>query len=298
MPDKTVRLDGLEFSSHDVMSRSFEVRKAMRRTPSFLDVKRFETETYLSVISVLSNKIIKIQTMSETPSGLSSTCSIEDGVFNNIADVEPMLKKLLCVDASIFGSFIDSARLFHDSLITREANYSVAFVLLVFSLENIPNRIYTKRESKRRKLIRFAKKFVTSDIFTQNEIRQLEFNDPRRLNALFERLLSQCYQFRCDYTHDAKMISPLSQIAERLSMAFISNDQVSIFPSYSWLRKITHIALTHFLAQEPCKGKNSIDSYFDSYETGSFKAKKAIQQGQFLTDSDVYLQQLGNFGVW
>jgi len=295
MSTKTFRFNGSEFCSDDGMSKLFEIRKAMRRKYSFPTIERFEAKTYLGIISVLSNKIIKILNMSEVANGYSFACSIEDGVFKDLADVELTYRKLLHIDSSIFDSFVDSAQLFHDSLVTKEIDYSAAFVLLVFSLENIPNRIYSKKQGKKQKLVRFAKKYVTSEKFTQSEIRQLEFDDSRKMNVLFEKLLFQSYKFRCNYVHDARMIPPLSQVADRMSMAFISNDYTSIFPSYSWLRRVTHIALTNFLIQEPSKGKNSIDNYFDRYETGRFTAKKAIQSGQLVTDNDVYLQRLHGF---
>jgi len=88
------------------------------------------------------------------------------------------------------------------------------------------------------------------------------------------------------------MLPTLSKTANGLSMAFISNDQISVFPSYNWLKRITNLALVSFLDQEEHKGRNSLSQYFHSYEVVNFKAKRAFPKGQELDENYVYLQQL------
>jgi hypothetical protein len=294
---KVVRFGGCELSSEDGKSKSFEIRNVVRKISQFPDTQRFEAEVYLSLFSLLSNKMIKVVTMNTTPSGFELKCSIEDGVFEEIVRAQPEFEKFLCIDSSLFSSFIDTAQAFYKSLIAKDVGYSIAFALMIFSLENMANRVYPSKQRKASKLVKFVKKYVSHDRFEKNEIRQLEFTDSNQLNMLFKRLLIQSYRLRCDFVHETKQIPALSQIADRLALAFVSNDYVSLFPSYGWLRRIAHIALTTFLSQEEYHGKNSMEDYFDENEIGRFTAKRAIQKGQFVTENDVYLQRLKDFST-
>lgn len=289
---ETFLLDGCKFTSDSRFIRLDKISKPLTSEA----IEKFEAETYLSIASVLSNRAIRILTAEKTKEGFSFGCSIEDGNFNDVANALPIFKKLLSLDNSLFSSYIDSAQLFHRSLLMKDIDFSVAFSLLVFSLESISNQVYG-RKNKKRHMIRFAKHYIpANERFLKNEIRQLEFDDTRRMEALYKKMLGQSYQLRCDFVHDAKILAPLNRIAERLSMAFISNDGVQLFPSYSWLRRITHMALRNFLEQEESKGNNTIESYFKGYEMTHFKIKRApIQKGQLLTENDLHLQQLKEF---
>lgn len=57
---------------------------------------------------------------------------------------------------------MDSAQLFHRSLLMKNVDFSVAFSLLVFSLENMSNRVYGTK-NKKRHLDRFAKRYVPAE---------------------------------------------------------------------------------------------------------------------------------------
>ncbi len=281
--------DNLVFNNCRVTpdSRYIIIEKPSKGLPTE-SLDRFEVETLLSVISLFSNKIIRVVSSKKIPVGYSFTCLVEDGNFTDFENAQSAFKKLLTLDSSIFNSYIDSAQLFSKSLLLKDVDFSVAFSLLVFSIENMSNRIYGNN-NKKRHLVRFAKNYVPFEKrFFQNEIRQLEFNDSRKMETLFKEMLFQSYLLRCNFVHDAQLVSPLSQIAERLSMAFISNDGLQLFPSYSWLRRIAHIALTNFLEQQKEKATNTLESYFETVEMRHFISKGAIQKGQLLTENEIY----------
>ena len=288
-----IRFDQFILHSDDEKSTSFQIRKALGEY-SIADVEIFEAKTCTSIISLLTNKIISLSEPSISNKQVIFKATIQ-GTFKEIIDVENKLNKLLRIDTSLFTPLISSSQRFHDSINIEKTNYSVAFVLLIFSLESIPNILYEQKKhwAKRKKLVRFVEKYVKNERFTKEEIRQLDFQGKQKnIDLVFRELLSQSYQFRCDYVHDGKMLPTLSKTANRLSMAFISNDQVSLFPSYNWLRRITNLALVNFLNQEKCKGRNSLSQYFHSYEIAKFKAKRAFPKGQKLDENYVYLQQL------
>ena len=291
----SVQYDECVFYSEKEKASLFKIRKNIGREYSSPEFELFEVKTYTSLVSLLSNKrITNIEILK--PFSLNKelvfSAFIENGIFKDVVDVEDRFNKLLCINSKFFYPFINSAQRFYDSITIKEGNYSVAFVLLVFALETISNILY-KYGSKRRKLIRFVNNYIESKKFTQTEIRQLEFSGVKKnINLLFNKLLSHCYQFRCGYVHDGEMISILSLIADKLSMAFISNDQITVFPSYSWLRRISNLTLINFLDQNKREGKNSFRKYFEPYEIKYFKTKKAVQKGQPLNENDIYLQQL------
>ena len=273
-------------------SKYVAVEKRPRREFLTESVEKFEVETLLGIVSLLSNKIARIVAARRIPSGYSFSCLVEDGDFDDLMNVQSNFKKLLELDSSLFTFYVDSAQLFSKSLLLKDIDFSVAFSLLVFSIENMSNRIYGTK-NKKRHLVRFAKNYVPLEKrFLTNEIRQLEFSGAREMEALFKRMLSESYSMRCNFVHDAQPISPLSQIAEHLSMAFVSNDGKQVFPSYSWLRRVSHVALTNFLEKQQSKSTNTLESYFDTYETSHFKPKKAIEKGQQITENDVYLQRI------
>lgn len=287
-----IRFDQFTLHSDDENSSLFQIRKALGEY-SFADVEIFEAKTCTSIISLLTNKIVSLSERSISNKQVIFKATIQ-GTFKEIIDVEDKLNKLLRIDTSLFTPLISSSQRFHDSINLGKANYSVAFVLLIFSLEGISNILYKdKHWSKRKKLVRFVEKYVKNERFTKEEIRQLDFQGKQKnIDLVFRELLSQSYQYRCDYVHDGKMLPTLSKTASRLSMAFISNDQISVFPSYNWLRRITNLALVNFLNQEEHKGRNSLSQYFHSYEIARFKAKRAFPKGQKLDENYVYLQQL------
>lgn len=72
--------------------------------------------------------------------------------------------------------------------------------------------------------------------FSPNEIRHLEYTGKQKdSNAVFRELLNQSYVFRNDYVHAGKILPTLSRLADDMSMAFISNDRVKVFPSHALL---------------------------------------------------------------
>lgn len=288
-----IRFDQFILHSDDEKSSSFQIRKALGED-SFADVEIFEAKTCTSIISLLTNKIISLSEPSISNKQAIFKATIQ-GTFKEIIDVENKLNKLLRIDTSLFTPLISSSQRFHDSISLEKTNYSVASVLLIFSLEGISNILYEQKKhwAKRKKLVRFVEKYVKNERFTKEEIRQLDFQGKQKnIDLVFRELLSQSYQYRCDYVHDGKRLPTLSKTANRLSMAFISNDQISVFPSYNWLRRITNLALVNFLNQEEHKGRNSLSQYFHSYEIAKFKAKRAFPKGQKLDENYVYLQQL------
>jgi hypothetical protein len=287
-----IRFDQFILHSDDEKSSSFQIRKALGKY-SFAEVEIFETKTCISIISLLTNKIISLSEPSISNKQVIFKATFK-GTFKEIIDAENKLNKLLRIDTSLFTPLITSSQRFHDSITLEKTNYSVAFVLLIFSLEGISNILYEQKKhwTKRKKLVRFVEKHVKNERFTKAEIRQLDFQGKQKnIDLVFRELLSQSYQYRCDYVHDGKMLPTLSKTADRLSMAFISNDQISVFPSYSWLRRITNLALVNFLNQEH-EGRNSLSQYFHSYEIAKFKAKRAFPKGQKLDENYVYLQRL------
>ena len=151
----------------------------------------------------------------------------------------------------------------------------MAFASLIYSVESIANVLYeNKGWRKRKRFIKFVENYVDAERFLENEIRQLEFvGKQKNKNLVFRELLNRSYFFRNDYVHHGKMLPSLSKMANHQIMAFISNDQVSVYPSYNWLRRITNLALVNFLNQETCKGKNSLSQYFQPYESIQFKTK-------------------------
>lgn len=252
----SIQLEECKFSSESESSAEFRISKAFAKYV-ILENEEFEAKTYADIVSLLSNKAVRILSRKINGTNIVFNASIENGAFRDIVAVESKFNKLLCIDSSFFNAFIDSSKTFNESLITKENNYSIAFVLLVFSLESISNILY--RNGKWRNLKRFVMNYVTTDRFTQYEIREIEFLGKRgNTNLLFERLLKQDYNYRNDYVHGARTLPTLSQVADKMSMAFISNDQISIFPSHSWLRRISNIALNNFLMHEQCKGKNNV----------------------------------------
>jgi hypothetical protein len=288
-----VKLDDCTFSSDKISSTSFRIEKP---SLGFADQNDwFEIQVYADIITLLINKLIRIQKAEKAENLVVFQSLIEEGRFEDIVNIESKFNNLLHIKSSIFRAFIKSAQAFSDSIAISQYNYSASFAIIVYALENMANTVYASKSSKSKKMARFCRKNIYFDRFLKDEIRQLEFSGKSgNEKLLFKKLLLRSYMLRNNYVHDAEPVPVLSQVAHRLSMAFVSHDQKTLFPSYCWLRRISNLALNNFLDQQPKTGRNRIRHYVQPYMINRFKAKKTIQKGQQIDESLVYLQQLSD----
>jgi len=289
----SVKLDDCTFLSEDTSSANFKMEK-----PFFgitIENELFEANVYASIVSLLMNKLVRIDRLEKGDNAAVFQSHVENGRFSDIVNIESKFNKLLCIKPSCFHAFIKSAQAFSDSVAIAQYSYSASFALLVYAVESMANTAIVSTSSKREKMIRFFCGNVNRDQFLKNEIRQLEFSGRTgNERLLFQKLLHRSYRLRCNYVHEAEAIPILSQVADRLSMAFISNDQKKLFPGYVWLRRISYSALSNFLDNQPDVGRNRIRDYVEPLFTGKFKAKTAISKGQWITEEHVYLQKLSD----
>ena len=242
-------LDNCKFYSPETSSSSFIVEK-----PSlgpFIETDWSEMKIRIGLISLLTNKAIKMHTTKLVNATFVSECQIENGSFENVLNSTSKYLKVLTIDPTLFHAFINSSQAFYDSLMINQYAYSASFALLVYALESIANATYLSLSSKRKKLVRFARENVVNDQFIKNEIRHLTFiGKTGNEKLLFEKLLERCYLLRCKYVHNLELFPVMCRVADKLSLAFISNAQQILYPSYSWLRRISHLAMTNFLDKQ------------------------------------------------
>jgi len=259
----------------------------------------FEAQTCISILSLLTNKLIVFSKYDKQNNETVFDVTINNGIFEEIVNIKPQLESLLHIDSSLFIPYICSAQRFYESITLDKqdaSKYSMAFASLVYSIESLANVAYENRSwHKRERFVRFVENNVHSPRFSNGEIRQLEFTGRQKdTNLVFRELLNQSYMFRNDYVHAGKILSTLSRLADGLSMAFVSNDQVAVFPSHSWLRRVTNLALINFLNDQPHKGENHLSTYFEPYKSVEFKGRRTIQRGEMLDENAVYLQLLSD----
>lgn len=290
----TIKIDACQFFSEKSSSHSFRAEK-----PLFgytVENELFEFGVYSSCLTLLTNKLVNIDKIQGQNNGkVIAFGYINNGSFLDIVKAKTQFIKLLHIDSEIFRSFVRSAQAFSKSIAIKKIDYSTSFSLLVFAIENLANITYNSIRSKRARTIKFALNNVVSDRFLTKEIRQLQFTgNIQNIDLFFKKLIHRSYILRCDYVHDAKIIPIPSLLSDQLSMAFISNDQKTLFPSHFWLRRIINLALVHFLNNQLSTSENHITDYSKEYQIGTFKSKKAIKKNTFVGETDIYLQQLSD----
>ena len=287
----SVELDNCTFLSQNHSTPTFTMRKPS--LDATVENEVFEANVYAALVTLLANKLVRIDKIRGEGDVVIFDCHIEEGTFTDIIGLQPKFAKLLSVEQSLFNAFIKSAQAFSDSPAIFSQMYSSAFSLLVYATESIANVTCVSERTKRRRIVKFVVDNVKDNRFESVEIRQLEFRGRNRSkDLLFEKLLERSYILRCKYVHEAEIVPFPSQMAHNLSMAFVSNDQKTLFPSYFWLRRIVNLALNNFLVNQPSIGRNHINNYTEPHRVGKFKAKKTVKKGEFLDEDSIYLQQL------
>lgn len=291
-----IGFDEFTFDSKDENSRTFQMK---RKLGEFVVPVHeiFEAQTCISIVSLLTDKSITFSKYAIQDSEIIFDLTINDGIFTDLIGVKPQLEKFLHIDSSLFKPYIRSGERFYESVISDKqdpSKYSMAFALLVYSIESLANVVYRNKSwRKRERFVRFVENNVDSNRFLSTEIRQLKFTGKQKnTDLVFRELLNQSYLFRNAYVHHGEILPTLSRMADALSMAFISNDQIAVFPSHSWLRRITRLALINFLNKEQRMGRNYFSTYFEPYKKMKFKPKRAIQKGEGLDENAIYLQWL------
>lgn len=287
----SIKFDNCVFSSNQPEVSLFIVEKPF--LGPFIEVDISEVRICTAIISLLSNKSILFQSGKVENGNVVLIYQIEKGNFSDVANSKTGFDKLMTIERAQFQAFINSSRAFHDSLLINSNAYSASFALLIYALESMANVTYSSMKSKRNKLVRFTRRNVISDMFIDSEIRDLSFTGKvGNLQLLFKKLIERSYLLRCNYVHSLEGVPVLCRVADDLGMAFISNDQKTLFPSYLWLRRISHLALSNFLSSQASVGTNKVLDYLNPLLVGNFKAKKAFPKGQLLNESYLYLQQL------
>ena len=274
----SLSLDNCKFYSKEKTSSSFTVEKTF--AGPFIETDWSEMKIRTGLISLLTNKAIKMHTTKLADANVVLECQIENGSFEDVINSTSKYLKVLTINSTLFHAFINSSQAFYDSLMINEYAYSASFALLEYVIESIANVTYLSKDSKRKKLVRFARENVVNDQFLKKEIRHLTFiGKTGNERILFKKLLERCYLLRCKYVHKGELFPVMCRVADKLSLAFIANAEQILFPSYSWLRRIAHLALTNFLDKQNSTDANQVSDYVRSLFVSKFKSKKVFQKG-------------------
>ena len=203
--------------------------------------------------------------------------------------------RMLSMPKKTLMAYLNSCSAFHSALSVANNNYSVAFVLLVISIESLSNKYYSEGRYGK-KFERFMNEFIPENKrFLPSELRYIDKKlTKKETNALFKKLLKSVYgRVRSGFSHFGEQSPISSMLADRFKLAYIktSNDDEVFNPSFGWFKRLVEEVLINFLFSQEIKEYNDLHSLLSERFIERLKAKRVpIKKGQLLTPQDVYLQ--------
>jgi hypothetical protein len=136
-------------------------------------------------------------------------------------------EKMLSVGDELIDEYLNSCSAYHSALLLQEANYEVAFALLVTSIESLSNTYY-HQGGKEEKFKRFITEFLPDGkMFLPIERRHFKRElTEEEANALLQKLLESSYgRLRSGFIHFGKPNPVASKKADQLQLAYIKTSK-------------------------------------------------------------------------
>ncbi len=206
-----------------------------------------ESEYILSFLSLLcESKIQYIACKSDNVQSeirQNNSSSYLDGKIEAMPGIEEALQKMCSMDSELLRQFLRSCNAYQTSLTLIEDNPTLAFFLLVTSIEAISGKVIQK--SDRVNFKEFISKYLPTEFWNEIGNRNITI-----------KLINEAYNMRCAFTHGGTNISIGSMSAEESKRNYVKHyveGKEVLSPSLRWFQKIVHAVLLTFLGAQTIK---------------------------------------------
>jgi len=248
-----------------------------------------EAKTFLSFFSFLSRAKLDICSamLNDVRSNEADNIYVQyRGTIESVADFDNCLTKLMCLDEKVALQFIRACEVYRIALNligTDQIDNTISFFLLTIVVECMASAV-SKKDGKCAKFIDFIMAYLPSkqDYPTDGD---------------WTGILKEVYRnHRSAFTHGGKEVPEAVFLADRLNRKYVRNEidgKSKRTPGLKWFEGIVHSCLVNFLLQAISKDAGHRIDYFKETSLAKgvvkIKAKKKLDGGQFITESDVDL---------
>lgn len=209
-----------------------------------------------------------------------------ENYFSGMIDIPNELGSIFqminSIDMKLARQIVRSCQMYQTSISLFEKNFTLAFFLLVTSIECLSDVIY-KNMSKKQKF----KKFILE--YLPNNIKKEEYKDKN----LFIELLNEAYKIRSGFTHGGKqiqIISYTSNITGKYVKHYVNKKEVKT-PRISWFEQIVSGVIFEFIKrQKRGDNKNNLSKLALEESVVYLKARRPLEAGELLSEKDVYIR--------
>jgi hypothetical protein len=223
---------------------------------------------------------------------------------SELGEFDEAFGKMLSMQEVLIDAYLNSCSAYHSALFLREANYEVAFALLITAVESLSNTYYSEGSDSKR-FQRFVMEFLPEDkAFLPSERRYLKRElTKKETNAHLQKLLKAAYgRLRSGFAHFGRS-SPLgSKLADKLQIAYVKTGEGKpqsqgreehevLNPSFGWFKRIVGEVLLRFLSLQKSGERRDLHVLtLPSFMARVKAGKSPIKAGQQVSDLDLELQ--------